>query len=243
MFEQIKIVMLEPSHPGNIGAAARAMKNMGLGRLCLVNPGRFPDVEATVRASGADDLLKNAQVVTTVSEAIAECDCVFATSARQRSMPWSLINPRAAGELILSSKFNQVAVLFGRENSGLTNEELSLCQYHIHIPTMEHFSSVNLASAILLICYEIRMCCLSRENKIHEQAVILEQDSELATAAQLAGYYEHLKAVMTKLEMLNPDQPKRLIQRLQRLYNRCHLEINELNILRGILSAVEKKIK
>ncbi|MCH9643916.1 MAG: RNA methyltransferase [Gammaproteobacteria bacterium] len=239
MFEQIKIVLLEPSHPGNIGAAARAMKNMGLSQLCLVNPVKFPDVEATVRASGADDLLANAKVVESVQEAIADCDCIMGTSARSRAIPWPLLNPSEAAELLDGSKFKQTAVLFGRENSGLTNQELSLCQYHIHIPTVESFSSLNLASAILLVCYEIRMKLLQKISFSRP----LERDSELATAKQLNGYYEHLSKIMKKLGMLNPRQPKRLMQRLQRLYNRSHLEVNELNILRGFLSAVEKNVE
>ena len=239
MFEQIKIVMIEPSHPGNIGAAARAMKNMGLSKLCLVNPQRFPNVEATVRASGADDLLASAEVVETLEQAIAGCDCILGTSARDRSIPWPLITPKQSAELLISTYYSQPAILFGRESSGLTNDELALCQYHIHIPTVDDFSSLNLASAILLICYEIRMRFLQDDDDL----VPLLRDSELVTAGQLAGYYEHLSKVMTQLNMLNPKQPKRLMQRLQRLYNRCHLEVNELNILRGFLSAVEKNIE
>lgn len=235
--------MLEPSHPGNIGAAARAMKNMGLSQLCLVNPVKFPDVEATVRASGADDLLKNAQVVATIDEAIAECDCVLGTSARTRSLPWPLINPRESAQLLATQQFEKSAIIFGRENSGLTNEELSLCQYHIHIPTVDDFSSLNLASAIMLLCYELRMVSVANMNTSNDDSIVVTRDSKLASAAELEGYYDHLSKVMSQLGMLNPKQPKRLMQRMRRLYGRCHLESSEINILRGFLSAVEKDKK
>ena len=237
MLDAIKIVLVEPSHPGNIGAAARAMKNMGLSQLVLVNPEKFPHMEATVRASGADNLLKNAEVVTCLNDALADCQLAFGTSARTRALPWPLYTPRESAELIAGASDQKIAIVFGRECSGLTNEELGLCQYHIHIPVEEDFSSLNLASAVLLVAYELRISCLKPRSKV------LERDSELASLGQLNGLSEHCREVMIKLGMLNPNQPKKLIMRIQRLLNRSELEVNELNILRGFLSAVDKHLK
>lgn len=230
----IRIVLVNPSHPGNIGAAARAMKNMGLSHLYLVSPETFPHIDAIVRAAGADDLLANAVVVDDFTKALAGCELVLGTSARTRHLPWPLCNPRESAEIIFQHSQHQVAIVFGRERSGLTNDELALCHYHVHIPTNAEYSSLNLAAAVQVIVYELHMAGLISQPSSNEQA------PELATADQVAGFYQHLESTLMNLEFLDPKQPKLLMQRLQRLFNRAQLETKELNILRGILTAVDK---
>jgi len=223
------------SHAGNIGAAARAMKNMGLSQLYLVSPESFPNHQATARAAGADDVLANAVVVDDLPTAISGCDLVFATSARSRTLPWPMCNPRECAQQISNEPQRQIAIVFGRERTGLTNEELSYCHQHVFIPTASDFSSLNLAAAVQVIVYEIRMAALNEpENKKPEKRV-------LATADQMNGYYQHLEQTLTKLEFLDPKQPKMLLQRLRRLFNRAQVDDTELNILRGILTAIDRR--
>ena len=236
MFDRIRIVLVNTSHPGNIGAAARAMKNMGFSRLVLVSPESFPHEFAQARAAGADDILENAQVVDDLSTALKGCDLVFASSARARTLSWPLCNPRECAEQIAESSEREVALVFGRERTGLTNDELSYCQHHISIPTEENFSSLNLAAAVQVMAYEIRMTGLAREQGGHSQA-----ERSLATADQMTGLYQHLEKTLTELEFIDPKQPKMLMQRLKRLFSRAEVDVTELNILRGILSAVDKK--
>lgn len=235
MFGNIRIVLVNTSHPGNIGAAARAMKNMAFSRLYLVQPEIFPHQQATVRAAGADDILANATVVSDLQTALKDCDLVFATSARLRTLPWPVCNPRQCAEQISQQPQREVAIVFGRERTGLTNEELSSCHQHVYIPTASDFSSLNLAAAVQLVVYEIYMKTLNK----HEQSEFPEERS-LATANQMDGYYQHLEQTLINLEFLDPKQPKMLIQRLKRLFNRAQIDITELNILRGILSAMDK---
>lgn len=235
MLDNIRIVLVSPSHPGNIGAAARAMKNMGLSRLYLVSPEQFPHKDATVRAAGADDLLANAVISESLTAAVADCQLVFATSARSRSLPWPLCTPKECAERIAGSSHQSIAIVFGRESSGLTNEELALCHYHVNIPTKEEFSSLNLAAAVQVIAYELYA------NHFCDVPVVQQSDSVLANAEQIFGLFEHLEIVLEKIDFLDPKQPKLLMQRLQRLFNRAHLEEKEIHILRGILSAVEKQ--
>lgn len=237
MLDQIRIVLVNPSHPGNIGAAARAMKNMGLSRLVLVAPSLFPHSDATVRAAGADDLLAKAVIVEDLASAITDCQMVFASSARSRSLSWPLCTPKECAERIAKTQEQSIAIVFGRESSGLSNEELALCNYHLHIPTKKNFSSLNLAAAVQVVCYELYLA--------HgvENPVVQQSDASPANAEQLAGLFEHLETVLIKIDFLDHKQPKLLMQRLQRLFNRAGLEETEINILRGILSAVERKIR
>lgn len=234
MLDKIRIVLLNTSHPGNIGAAARAMKTMGLTALSLVKPTVFPHAKANEMASGALDILANAKVVATLDEAIADCALVVGTSARSRTLPWPMLTPRAFAEKV-SSSAKTTAILFGRENSGLTNEELQRCHWHIQIPANPEYSSLNIAAAVQVIAYELRVLC--------QQESLPVSLEEYATDEDLQGYYTHLERVLIALDFLNPKAPRQLLPRLRRLFNRAELDRVEVNILRGILTAVEKSIK
>jgi len=236
--ENIRIVLVNTSHPGNIGGVARAMKNMGLSRLYLVAPHRYPDNEALWRAASAEDLLENAVVTETVEEAIADCQFVVGTSARERRIPWPLLDPRQCARRIDEvSGREQVAVLFGREDRGLTNEELQLCNLHLNIPTSDAYSSLNLAMAVQIVCYELRMLLVQPELAEREDE---EWDTPFATARNMERFYVHLEQTLTELEFLDPAAPRQLMARLRRLYGRVRLDEMELNILRGILTETRK---
>ena len=235
MLNRIRIVLVETSHPGNIGAAARAMKTMGLSQLVLVSPQKFPDAEATFRSAGADDLLENAIVVTELKDALKECEWVIGASVRQRKLSRTIYDPKRCAIKIRDELTGNVAIVFGRESSGLTNEELSFCHDQIFIPTDPDFSSLNVASAVQVIVYELRMAMLSDKNKVVIKPC--PQDP-LANADEVAGFYEHLRRTLLDLKFLDHKQPKRLMERLQLLFNRSHLTVTELNILRGILRAI-----
>lgn len=237
MLEHVRIVLVNTSHPGNIGATARAMKNMGLQDLALVNPAEFPHADATARASGADDLLANALVCESLAEAIADCEVVMATSARSRSLPWPMLTPRQAAHRVVQHSQQKVAIVFGNERSGLTNDELSVAKFHIHIPTVSSFSSLNLAAAVQVIVYELFTHELTTPVLQAE-----EEMRELITADQMAGLMQHLTDVMIAVDFLNPSHPKLLQKRLQRMFHRASLDVTELNIMRGILSAVQCKL-
>ncbi|MDT8404051.1 RNA methyltransferase [Sulfuriflexus sp.] len=237
MYENIRIVLVNTSHPGNIGAAARAMKNMGLSQLYLVEPLSFPNADASARASGADDLLARATVCQSLEAAVAGCSLVFGASARLRSLPWPLAEPReAAAQIIGASKQTPVAVVFGREHSGLTNTELLCCNALVHIPCNEHFSSLNVAAAVQVLSYEIHMAG-------REGVTEVESDSPPATTADVERFFEHLEQALIEIEFLDPQQPRQLMRRLRRLYNRTRLEETEVNILRGILTATQKRVR
>ncbi len=233
MLDHIRIVMVETSHPGNIGAAARAMKTMGLSRLYLVRPAQFPHNEADARASGADDVLASAIVCASLDEALVGCTHVVGASARLRSLPWPLLTPRTCAAEAVSQQ-GEVALVFGRERSGLSNEELERCSQLVHIPCNPEFSSLNVASAVQLLSYE----CLLAANTGPECRQ--DADSEPATREELEGFYSHLEQVLVAIDYLDPDNPRQLMRRLRRLYNRAAIEKTELNILRGILKATLK---
>jgi len=234
MLENIRIVMVNTSHPGNIGAAARAMKNMGLVELFLVSPEKFPHEDATFRAAGADDLLEKATVVSTLSDALIDCAWVIGASVRARKLARPILTPRQCAEKIRDDIIGKVAIVFGRESSGLTNEELSLCHDQVSIPTNPAFSSLNVASSIQVISYELRMAA----NLSHEEKQYVEDP--LASADEVAGFYAHLKQTLFDIHFLDHKQPKRLMERLQLLFNRSHLTVTEINILRGILKAINQ---
>ena len=235
MLSNIRIVLVAPSHPGNIGATARAMKNMGLSSLYLVTPENFPHQEATVRAAGADDILANTVVVDSLAAAISDCQLVFATSARSRSLPWPSCTPRQCAEMSMEASNQKVALVFGRESRGLSNEELAVCHYHVHIPTTEGFASLNLAAAVQVLVYELFVAAI-------EPPTFNELDDVPATAGQIAGFLEQLESLLMTIEFLDPKHPKLLVQRLHRLFNRARLEEKEIHILRGILSTIEKRL-
>lgn len=235
MLNRIRIVLVETSHPGNIGAAARAMKTMGLSQLVLVSPQKFPDADATFRSAGADDLLEKAIVVNKLRDAFENCEWVIGASVRQRTLSRTIYNPKMCAEKIRDELTGNVAIVFGRESSGLTNEELSFCHDQIFIPTNTDFSSLNVASAVQVICYELRMAQLENSKIPLKNSV----EDRLATADEVTGFYVHLKKTLLDLHFLDQKQPKRLMERLHLLFNRTHLTITELNILRGILRAIE----
>lgn len=234
--ENIDIVMVGTTHPGNIGAAARAMHNMCISNLVLVNP-QCPIGEiAYARASGANVILDSLRKAGSLQEAVQHCILVVATSARDRSLPWPELSPGLVAKKIAElNGQSRVALVFGREHSGLTNEELQICHYTVNIPTNPDFSSLNVASAIQVMCYEIFKTVgnqpETRQTEIQESAV---------TSQQLEGFFRHLEQVMITTEFLDRENPGLLMQRLRRLYHRLEMSKNEVDILRGILSSVEK---
>jgi tRNA (cytidine32/uridine32-2'-O)-methyltransferase len=237
MTKPVRIVLVEPSHPGNIGAAARAMKTMGFNRLVLVNPARFPDDEALARAGKASDILENAHICADLKGALVNCGLVFGTSSRDRSLNWPAMSPEAAAEKASQALVHtEVAFVFGRERTGLTNEELQQCQIQINIPTNPEYPSLNLASAVQIVTYEAHKKLAIKHNSSASNGL------DFATSEQLEAYYQHLEAVLVETEFLDPKQPKHLMARLRRLYAKSNLEQQELNILRGFLNAIQKKI-
>ena len=237
MLDNIRIVMVNTSHPGNIGAAARAMKTMGLADLCLVAPVQFPHEKAMEMAAGANDVLAEATVVQTLDEAIADCTLVVGTSARSRAIPWPLQTPRALAEqLKLESPSSKIAILFGREQSGLSNEELQRCNFHIQIPANPDYSSLNIASAVQIIAYELRVACLG-------ELVQEEWDYRVATSDEMEKFYQHLQEVLIEIDFLKMSAPRKLMARLRRLYYRARPDVMEMNILRGMLTAVQDALK
>jgi tRNA (cytidine32/uridine32-2'-O)-methyltransferase len=238
ILSKIRIVLVQTSHPGNIGATARAMKNMGLSDLALVNPKTFPSAEATSRASGADDVLANANVYESLQDALAPCELVLGASARIRHLGWSEVGPKKGSELLISAaKTAPVAIVFGRENSGLTNEELELCHHLLHIPTNPEFSSLNVASAVQVLCYEIYSAVIG-EYTIESP----EAEDRPATSQEFEGFFGHLLSTLEKTEFLQLYKTKRLQQRIRRIFYRSELNRTEVNILRGILTAINNKI-
>ncbi|WP_196138428.1 RNA methyltransferase [Aliikangiella sp. G2MR2-5] len=238
MLDQIRTVLSHTTHPGNVGATARALKVMGLSQLALVNPKDYPSAEATRRASRATDILANATIHDNLDSAIADCQLVVGTSARTRTLPSKLISPRELAEEIKTTPDRvPVAILFGTENSGLTNEELHKCHYHVCIPTNPEYSSLNLGSAVQLIAYEMRLA-LSEEAVLPEQRVV---DSEQhITHEQLSGLLQHFDKVMQLTGYKIPKHAKYLDLRLERLLCKAEVTTSEYNILRGFLSSVEK---
>lgn len=236
--DNIKIVMVETTHPGNIGAAARAMKNMGLSQLALVNPQCLVDSSAYARASGADDVLGRAIKYESLTAALADCQLVIGTSARTRTLVWPGLTPHSLAEKVAElPDEDAVAIVFGREHSGLTNDELQHCHYSVTIPTNPEFSSLNVASSIQVICYEI----YNRLQALSEPASVRRSRSESrADSEELEGFFEHLERVLVEIEFLDADNPRQIMKRLRRLYQRAEPSRNEINILRGILSAVQK---
>lgn len=239
----VRMVLVETSHPGNIGSAARAMKTMGLRRLVLVAPQYFPHAVATELAAGADDILEEVLVVDTLAAALADCQLVIAASARPRDIDLPGLIPRTAAELVdFKSDYTEVAFVFGRERSGLTNAELLMSHYHLMIPSNPDYCSLNLAQAVQIIAYELYLCVSS------ELSLPLRQKIEpLAKSADIELFYEHLKELLIAIDFLKLSNPKKLLQRLRRLFNRVKLEQSEVNILRGILThlfqALSKNIK
>ena len=233
----IRIVLINTTHTGNIGATARAMKVMGLSNLHLVTPLDYPNAQATAMASGADDVLHSAVVHESLDGALADCPLVFGTSARMRSLPMPQLDPRtAAGQAIAEAQRGPVALLFGRERYGLTNDEMNRCHYLVHIPSSEDYNSLNLAQAVQVLSYELRMARL--EGSLVSNHI---PDYQPVDDSQMELMYEHMEQALLDIRFLNPDQPKMLMTRLRRLFGRARPDQNEINILRGILSAAQKR--
>jgi tRNA (cytidine32/uridine32-2'-O)-methyltransferase len=234
----VRIVLVGTTHPGNIGAAARAMLTMGLDRLTLVAPREFPSEAATARAAGAHAVLANARVCATVAEALAGCRYAVGASARLRGLSWSVLSPREAAPCLLAeTAHGEVAVVFGRESSGLSNDELACCHALLHIPTDPGFSSLNLAMAVQVVAYELRLAMLDAE----APGPGPERRYPPATLDDIEHFYAHLERTLVAAGFLNPDNPRHLMLRLRRLFSRALLEEKEVRILRGILSALEPR--
>ena len=234
VLDRIRVVLSHPSHPGNIGAAARAMKTMGLSRLVLVNPRKFPDAEATARAAGANDLLEQAVICSSLAQALEGTVLVMAVTARRRDLATPIRWPRqAAEELTAEALKGEVALVFGNETSGLSNDEVALCHAPVSIPANPAFSSLNLGAAVQLLCYELRQAAVAPGEPP-------QGESDPARFEEVEGFIEHLERSMTGSGFLDAGNPRRLMARLRRLFSRTRLEKEEVAILRGMLSAFEK---
>ena len=234
----VKIVLVGTTHPGNIGAAARAMKNMGMKNLSLVEPKEFPSDVAIYRSKAANDILEHAQVFNTLEEAISDCELVIGTSARGRKVPWPILNPKeAAEEVSRSSSHHKIAIIFGREDRGLTNEELGLCNLHVNIPTDPDYSSLNLAQAVQILVYEIRQAILGeQEDKDY-------WDVELANNDQTELLINHMDELMQQVEFYDVDNPRKLLLRVRRFFKRSRIDVMETNIFRGLFATIQKRLK
>ena len=237
MLDNIRIVLVNTSHTGNIGSTARAMKTMGLSDLYLVDPVSAPDGKSSALAAGAGDVLANATIVSDLSEAVKDCALIVGTSARSRTLPWPMLTPRECGvKMVQEGQKGPVALVFGRENNGLSNEELQLCHFHVCIPANPEYSSLNLAAAVQTLCYEIRMGYLNLDS-------YPDIESDYPLSEDLERFYAHLENTLTETGFIVKNHPGVVMTKLRRLVNRARPESQELNILRGILSAIDKKNK
>ncbi len=231
----LQFILVETSHPGNIGAAARAIRTMGFFNLTLVNPQQYPDPQIDALASHATDVVETIRVVDTFQEAIAGCDLVIGTSARSRTLPWPMLSPKDLIPPILARQPHSIAIVFGREDRGLSNDELAACHFHVQIPTSESYMSLNLAQAVQVIAYELFAL---------GSAVPVSPDlyEPRATAEKMQGFYAHMERVLLRIGYLDPRRPKKLKERLQRLFQRAELEDSEVDLLRGIFTRMECKL-
>ncbi|MBU2738403.1 RNA methyltransferase [Acidithiobacillus concretivorus] len=238
--EGLRVVLVETSHPGNIGATARAMKVMGLQHLVLVNPRFFPHPEATALASGAEDVLERAQVTADLATALQGCHKVYGTSARDRRIQWPVLDAReAAVEMVAELAAGNCALVFGRERTGLSNEELDHCQVLVNIPTAELYHSLNLGQAVQVLAYELHMAtrCTTAEWCADTDATSIEV---AAPMEDMEGFYGHLEQVLRQSGFLQEIRAIRMMRRLRRLYDRARPTANEVNILRGILTEIQR---
>lgn len=237
MLQNIRIVLVETSHTGNMGSVARAMKTMGLSNLYLVNPLVKPDSQAIALAAGASDVIGDAKIVDTFDEAIAGCRLVVGTSARSRSLPWPMLDPRECGiKSIEEGQQDPVALVFGRERVGLTNEELQKCHYHVAIAANPEYSSLNLAMAVQIITYEVRMAFLQSQEVAQPEFT----ESPYPLVDDLERFYQHMEQLMLNSGFIREANPGQVMSKMRRLYARARPERDELNILRGMLSSLEK---
>ena len=239
--KQVKIILIETSNSGNIGSTLRAMKTMGFGNLCLVNPKKFPSEEVTALAANASDLIDTVQVVNSLEEALVGCNLVIGTSSRDRKVPWPNESIISASPKIIAEadKDNTVAILFGREDRGLTNDELQRCNLHVHIPANEDYPVLNVAMSVQVVCYQLLI------NRTIDSEIKNNQhwDVPLAEANHVNRLIEHFTDVAEKLEVFNKGNPRQIGARIKRLFTRVGLDEMEVNFMRGFLAAVEKKLE
>lgn len=239
MLERVKVVLVGTTHSGNIGSAARAMKVMGLSQMVLVDPQCQVDAQAIALAAGASEIALNAQIYPTLEAAVADCGLVVGTSARSRTLGWPMLEPRECGEKLISeANQHSVAMVFGRERTGLTNDELQLCHYHVCVPANPEYSSLNLAMAVQLLSYEVRMAYLALQQS--SQSSTLQE--EYPRHQELERFYAHLEQVIMQTEFISAQQPGQVMNKLRRMFTRARPEAQEINILRGILTSVQKSI-
>jgi tRNA/rRNA methyltransferase len=235
--ERVRIVLVETSHPGNIGAAARAMKTMGINRLFLVKPKVLPDEHSVAMATAAADVLSNANICANLNDALAGTTLAIAVTARQRELSHPSFEAReAATNAIVGAKEGEVALVFGTEMSGLSNEDVLKCQQIAHIPADPDCSSLNLAQAVQVMCYELRMACGLKE-------LPTASEFPLATFEEVERLYQHLEQTLTEVRFLNPDHPKRLMTRIRRIFARVRLEKEEVQILRGVFKMISRAVR
>ncbi|AMG59462.1 tRNA (cytosine(32)/uridine(32)-2'-O)-methyltransferase TrmJ [Pantoea vagans] len=240
MLQNIRIVLVETSHTGNMGSVARAMKTMGLTNLYLVNPLVKPDSQAISLAAGASDVIGDAKIVDSLDEAIAGCSLVVGTSARSRSLPWPMLDARECGvKSVEEGQQAPVALVFGRERVGLTNEELQKCHYHVAIQANPQYSSLNLAMAVQIIAYEVRMAWLQSQEQASSPPKF--EESPYPLVDDLERFYQHMEQMMLNSGFIREANPGQVMSKLRRLYTRARPERDELNILRGMLSSFEKR--
>jgi tRNA (cytidine32/uridine32-2'-O)-methyltransferase len=238
MLNNVKIVLVGTSHPGNIGSAARAMKVMGLSQLVLVDPQCEINGQAIALAAGAADIAQDALIVSSLQEAVEECSLVVGSSARSRTLDWPMLEPRECGcKLAKEAEVAPVALVFGRERTGLTNEELQTCHYHVCIPANPEYSSLNLAMAVQTLAYEVRVAHLDRLKNTHS-----EREEAYPRHKELEMFYQHLEKVITETQFISADKPNLVMNKMRRLFNRARPEIQEINTLRGILTSIEKRL-
>lgn len=242
MLDAIRVVLVNTSHTGNIGSAARAMKTMGLKHLYLVDPVSPVDGKASALAAGATDVLASAITVDTLEQAVQDCGLVVGTSARSRTLSWPMLDSRECGEKLISEAANYpVALVFGRESSGLTNEELQQCHFHVCIDANPEYSSLNLAAAVQTLCYEIRMHYLALQrsvNNSNDNPKSAEQTYPLNK--ELENFYQHFESTLSETGFIRAKHPGVIMSKVRRMFNRARLESQELAILRGVLSSIDK---
>ena len=242
LLANVKIVLVNTSDCRNIGSAARAMKTMGLTQLILVDPIELPNGQAQALAAGATDVLSSAKVVPTLADAVEDCGLVVGTSARSRTLPWPMLEPRSCGEKLISEVSDYpVALVFGRESSGLTNEELQMCHFHVQIPANPEYSSLNLAMAVQTLSYEVRMAFLALQQT---DAVQHEEEAEqYPVSEETERMYQHFEQALKATGFIVPSHPGLVMTKLRRFINRARPDVKEVKMWRGILSSVEKTAK
>ena len=239
MLDQIRIILVGTTHTGNIGSVARAMKTMGLSQLWLVAPKEEPDGQAYALAAGASDILAKARIVERLEDAIADCGLVVGTSARSRTLPWPMLDPRScAQKAVIEARDKPVAIIFGRENSGLSNEELQLCNHHLCIAANPEYSSLNLAMAVQVLTYEVRMAALAEQEQPTPASDVVYPSAE-----QMDKFYVHLEQTLNETGFIIQQHPGIVMTKLRRLFTRARPEDAELNILRGVLTSIQRKYK